>query len=109
VAGNAPAMVSFEPRGESSSMSQAIVDPHELRRFAHQLERFASELESQMLMLRGQLNSLGQSWRDQENEKFMQEFDETLAATNRFLEATRQHVPFLLRKAERVEEYLRQR
>ena len=50
----------------------------------HQLERFASELESQMLMLRGQLNALGQSWRDQENEKFMQEFDETLAATNRF-------------------------
>ena len=87
-------------------MSQAIVDPNELRRFAHQLERFSSELESQMLMLRGQLNALGQSWRDQENEKFMQEFDETLAATNRFLEATRQHVPFLLRKAERVEEYL---
>ncbi|HTU27086.1 MAG TPA: WXG100 family type VII secretion target [Pirellulales bacterium] len=90
-------------------MAQAIVDPHELRRFAHQLERFASELESQMLMLRGQVTSLAQTWRDQENEKFAQEFDETLAATNRFMEATRQHIPFLLRKADRVEEYLRQR
>ena len=90
-------------------MSQAIVDPHELRRFARQLERFTSELESQMLLLRGQLNALGQSWRDQENEKFMQEFDETLAATNRFMEAARTHIPFLLRKADRVEEYLRQR
>ena len=30
-------------------------------------------------------------------------------ATNRFLEAARAHAPFLLRKADRVEEYLRQR
>src|SRR5262245_35069567 len=86
-------------------MSQAIVDPNELRRFAHQLERFAGELENQMLLLRGQLNSLSQSWRDQEQQKFADEFEQTLAATNRFLEAARQHVPFLLRKAERVEDY----
>jgi uncharacterized protein YukE len=90
-------------------MSQAIVDPHELRRFARNLERFSTELENQMVVLRGQLNNLGQSWRDQEQVKFTEEFEQTLIATNRFLEATRQHVPFLLRKAERVEEYLRQR
>jgi uncharacterized protein YukE len=90
-------------------MSQAIVDPNELRRFAHNLERFSGELQNQMLILRGQLNSLGQTWRDQEHEKFTAEFDQTLAATNRFLEAARMHVPFLMRKAERIEEYLRQR
>ena len=90
-------------------MSQAIVDPAELRRFAHNLERFTSELESQMSALRGQLINLGQSWRDQEHEKFAQEFDETLLATSRFVEATERHIPFLLRKADRVEEYLRQR
>ena len=39
----------------------------------------------------------------------MQEFDETLAATNRFMESARNHIPFLLRKADRVEEYLRQK
>ncbi|HEX3724710.1 MAG TPA: WXG100 family type VII secretion target [Pirellulales bacterium] len=90
-------------------MSQAIVDPNELRRFAHNLERFSSELQNQMLMLRGQLNGLGQSWRDQEHQKFAEEFEQTLMATNRFLEAAREHVPFLLRKADRVEDYLRQR
>ncbi|MEX0676240.1 MAG: WXG100 family type VII secretion target [Pirellulales bacterium] len=90
-------------------MSQAIVDPQDLRRFAHQLERFSSDLQNQMLVLRGQLTGLGQSWRDQEHEKFVQEFEQTLIATNRFLEATRLHIPFLLRKAERAEEYLRQR
>jgi uncharacterized protein YukE len=90
-------------------MSQAIVDPEELRRFARQLERFSNELENQMLALRGQLTTLGQSWRDQEHEKFLQDFEQTLIATNRFVEATRTHIPFLLRKAERAEDYLRQR
>ena len=90
-------------------MSQAIVDPAELRRFAHNLQRFSTELQNQMLLLRGQLNGLSQSWRDQEQLKFAEEFEQTLVATNRFLEATSQHVPFLLRKAERVEDYLRQR
>jgi uncharacterized protein YukE len=90
-------------------VSQAIVDPNELRRFARNLERFSTELQNQMLVLRGQLTGLGQSWRDQEHEKFVQEFEQTLMATNRFMEAAQQHVPFLLRKADRVEEYLRQR
>jgi len=90
-------------------MSQAIVNPADLRKFAKALDRFSNELQSQMLMLKGQLNNLGQSWRDQEHEKFSQEFEHTLIATNRFLEATRLHVPFLMRKADRAEEYLRQR
>ena len=96
-------------RAGACSVSQAIVDPNELRRFARNLERFSAELQNQMLMLRGQLNTLGQSWRDQEQVKFTEEFELTLAATNRFLESAQQHVPFLLRKADRVEEYLRQR
>ena len=52
---------------------------------------------------------LGRNLRDQEQEKFTSEFEQTLLATNRFLEAARQHVPFLMRKAERIEDYLRQR
>jgi hypothetical protein len=55
------------------------------------------------------MGSLGQTWRDQEHEKFVQEFDQTMQVVNRFLEASSQHIPFLLRKAERVEEYLQQR
>jgi uncharacterized protein YukE len=90
-------------------MSQAIVDPNEVRRFARNLERFSSELQNQMLLLRGQLIGLGQTWRDQEHEKFAQEFEQTLLVTNRFIEAAQAHVPFLMRKADRVEDYLRQR
>ena len=90
-------------------MGQAIVDPQELRRFAHNLKAFTTELENQMSMLRGQMVSLGESWRDQEHEKFAEEFEQTIQVVNRFLEVSNQHIPFLLRKAERVEEYLHQR
>lgn len=90
-------------------MSQAIVNPSELRRFAHNLQKFNNELQNQMAMLRGQLTSLGQTWRDQEHEKFAQEFQETMLVMNRFVEAANQHIPVLLRKAERADEYLNQK
>ncbi|MEX0711107.1 MAG: WXG100 family type VII secretion target [Pirellulales bacterium] len=90
-------------------MSKAIVDPAELRRFAHGLKLFNSDLESRITALNGQMRALGQSWRDQEHEKFAAEFDETMAALARFVQVSEQHIPFLLRKAERIEEYLQQR
>ncbi len=90
-------------------MSQAIVDPAELRRFAHNLKVFNSELQNRLSTLHGQLVALGQSWRDHEHQKFREEFDQTLAVVGRFVEASEGHIPYLLRKAERVEEYLQQR
>ncbi len=90
-------------------MAQAIVNPEELRRFAVNLRRFNNDLLGQMTAVHGQLVGLGQSWRDKEHEKFVEEFETTLTVMRKFVEATNQHVPFLLRKAERVEEYLQQR
>jgi hypothetical protein len=90
-------------------MAQAIVDPAELRRFAHSLKKFNGELHHGMSVLYGQLVALGDTWRDQEHDKFRQEFEETLRVVEKFLAASEVHIPFLLRKAERVEEYLQQR
>jgi WXG100 family type VII secretion target len=90
-------------------MSQAIVDPSELRRFAQNLKHFNTELQNQMAVLHGQLLNLGQTWRDREHQKFVEEFEQTMQAIGRFIEATNQHIPFLLRKAQRIEEYLQQR
>jgi uncharacterized protein YukE len=90
-------------------MPQAIVDPAELKRFAHNLKQFTNELQNQILVLHGQLVGLGDTWRDQEHEKFVQEFEDTMRVLQHFTEAADQHVPFLLRKAERIEEYLQQR
>lgn len=90
-------------------MSQAIVDPGELRRFAHNLKQFNQELEERMKSLRGQLQSLGATWRDQEHKKFLEDFEHHTKAIAKYIEATNDHAPFLLRKAERIEEYLQQR
>jgi uncharacterized protein YukE len=90
-------------------MPQAIVDPQELRRFAHNLKRFNDDLQNNMQVLHGQLSGLSQTWRDKEHDKFVEEFEQTMMVVGRFIEAANLHIPFLMRKAERVEEYLQQR
>jgi len=90
-------------------MSQAVVDPAELRRFAHNLKRFSEDLQMSLAGLHGQMLTLSETWRDQEHAKFVEDFEQTLKMLNRFTEATSLHVPFLVHKAERIEEYLQQR
>lgn len=90
-------------------MARAIVDPEELRRFAANLKHFNTELSHQLAVLQGQFAGLGDTWRDQEHDKFAQDFQETVQVLNRFVEAATQHIPYLMRKADRIEEYLSQR
>lgn len=90
-------------------MAQAIVDPAEVRRFAHNLKRFNNDVQTNLAALHGQLLGLGDTWRDQEHERFIQEFEQTVAALEKFLDTANEHIPFLMRKAERIEEYLTQR
>lgn len=89
-------------------MSQAVVDPLELRRFAHHLKQFNGDLRERLSGLHAEMTRLSDTWRDQEHEKFKQEFEQTLHVIEHFLEVSDQHVPFLQRKAERIDEYLSQ-
>jgi WXG100 family type VII secretion target len=90
-------------------MAQAVVDPAELRRFATNLKRFTEDLEGQVSQISSQLQHLGSTWRDQEHIKFQEAFSDTLQAIKRFVKVAQEHAPYLLRKAERVEDYLQQR
>jgi len=90
-------------------MARAIVDPGELRRFANDLKRFNAELQRQMTAMQGRFNALGQTWRDQEQRKFAEEFEHAMRALTRFTKAADEQVPYLLRKADRAEAYLDQR
>ena len=90
-------------------MAQAIANPEEIRRFAARLKQFNNDLLNQLSAIHGQVSALGQTWRDREHAKFVEEFDATLTTVKRFVDVTNQHIPFLLRKAERLEEYLQQR
>ncbi len=90
-------------------MTQAIVDPGELRLFAQMLKQFNQDLSDRSTALASQLHSLSSTWRDQENLKFTEQFEQHLRYIQRFVDANNQHIPYLLRKAERIEEYLQQR
>lgn len=90
-------------------MSQAIMDPEKVRRFADELRRFNSDLQNRMISLQARFTALGDTWQDQEHEKFAEEFVQTMRALKKFIELSNQQTPFLLRKAQRIEEYLHQR
>jgi uncharacterized protein YukE len=90
-------------------MPQAIMDPSEVRRFAEELQRFNRDLQSRIGSLQARFAALGESWQDQEHSKFSDEFKQTMKVLKKFVEVSDQHVPYLLRKAQRIEEYLGQR
>jgi len=90
-------------------MPQAIVDPEELRRFAQSLKKFNSDVQDRVASLSGQLAALERTWRDQEHKKFAEEFEQQIQVLARLIEMIDRHIPYLLRKAEIIEEYLQQR
>jgi uncharacterized protein YukE len=90
-------------------MPQAIASPEELERFAQNLKHFNAQLKDSMARLEGQFANLGDTWRDQEQLKFDQEFQQTMRVLHHFMRTADAHIPFLLRKAQRLREYLNQR
>ena len=84
-------------------MAQAIMDPDEVRRFAEELKRFNLDLQNRMAALQARFTALGDSWQDQEHEKFGEEFVSTMKVLKKFVEFSEKHTPFLLRKAQRTE------
>jgi uncharacterized protein YukE len=90
-------------------MPQAIVDPEELRRFAQNLKKFGNEVQERITFLNGQSVALGRTWRDQEQKKFAEEFEQHMKVISRFVEIIDRHITYLVRKAEIIEEYLKQR
>jgi uncharacterized protein YukE len=90
-------------------MAQAIMDPEEVRRFAKELKRFNDDIQVKASSLQARFAALGSTWQDQEHEKFAEEFITTMKVLKKFTEVSEKHTPYLLRKAQRVEEYLDQR
>ena len=90
-------------------MAQAIMDPEKVRRFAEELQRFHTDLENRLVLLTARFSNLGDTWQDQEHEKFSEEFKQAMKALKKFIEVSKAHTPYLLRKAQRIEEYLNQR
>lgn len=90
-------------------MGKAHVDPAELRRFAQDLNRFNNELQGLVSGLHARMRGLESSWRDQEQRKFAEAFEQTVKVLGGFLQDSHTHVQFLNKKANLIEEYLKQR
>jgi uncharacterized protein YukE len=87
-------------------MAQAIVDPEHLRQFAGLLRRYNQQLHDSTTTLTQAMGRLSESWRDQEHHKFSDEFEEQLRQVQRLVERSELHIPYLLKKAELIEQYL---
>ena len=61
-------------------MNQAIADPEQLRQFAAHLHRFSEEIKNLSGNLSGHMNQLEQTWRDEQQRKFADEFQFSDAA-----------------------------
>ena len=85
------------------------MDPEEVRRFAKELKRFNEDVQTKAASLQARFAALGSTWQDQEQQKFAEEFITTMKVIRKFVEVSEKHTPFLLRKAQRIEEYLDQR
>jgi len=85
------------------------MDPEEVRRFAKELKRFNDDVATRASALQARFSALGSTWQDQEADKFAEEFVTTMKVLRKFVEISEQHTPYLLRKAQRIEEYLDQR
>lgn len=89
-------------------MAKANVDPAELRRFSQELNRFNNDLHTLLSGLHARMRALEATWRDQEQRKFTEAFEQTVKTLGGFLDNSHQHVQFLAKKATLIEEYLKQ-
>ena len=85
------------------------MDPEEVRRFAKELKRFNDDVQTRAQALNAKFMALASTWQDQEHAKFAEEFVSTMKVLKKFMEVSEQHTPFLMRKAQRIEDYLDQR
>ena len=71
--------------------------------------RFNTNLENRLVLLQARFSALSDTWQTQKHEKFADEFKEAMKALKKFVELSKEHTPYLLRKAKHIEEYLQQR
>lgn len=84
-------------------MSEAFVDPDRLRAFAHSLVAYSDHTGTSLARLQTQLQRLGSTWRDQEYERFVQEFQKTKTQLATLQAEVDKLVPVLATDAEKAD------
>lgn len=90
-------------------MSQAVVDPEQVRRFAGHLDQSAASIREQKSGTLASFARLHETWRDDKYARFDQLFTESMKLLERYLQQSEQYSGFLKQKAARAQKYLDQR
>ena len=86
-------------------MANVIVDPEEMRKFANYLLKLAMDLRTMKMETRYKMHHLNQSWRDNENARFVQQFEQELKPLDKLIQMAEDYRRFLLLKASTLDNY----
>ena len=87
-------------------MAQANADPDDLEDFAGNLSSYVEEIESLTSEMQQRFAGLSDTWQDQEQQRFADEFDQLTATLRRFSAAVEPLIPHLRTKASHLRDYL---
>lgn len=87
-------------------MAEIYVNADELEQFARNLFQFAKSVEEIQQALRAGLANLSSTWRDQEYERFRDEFLKTERVINELLTEIRSVHPHLMEDVQFIRQYL---
>ena len=86
-------------------MSQVHANPDDLRSFASRLQACGEAIEEEAASTSAAFAALGDTWNDAKSVEFEEAFEELRDCIRRFTAACDEHVPYLHRLADRLEEY----
>ena len=90
-------------------MSQIIVEPEEILRFAAELKAFTEQVRERMWCLRAlraSFSRLGGTFPDQQDQEFAMDFEGTMRLLAKLVCIAEEYTPLLIRKAQLLEGYL---
>jgi len=87
-------------------MSDVHGNPDEMRQFAYHLNKLAMDLRGLGLTTRVKMNHLSQSWRDNENTQFAQQFEHDIKPLEKIIQTAEEYSNFLKKKAATLDVYL---
>lgn len=85
-------------------MARVMVEPEDLRDFANTIRKYLDTMESETNNLKNSFDKL--EWEDIKNQQFSEILEELLRVLLNFKEGAEEQIPYLIKQAETLEEYL---
>ena len=87
-------------------MSDVHGNPDEMRQFAYHLNKLAMDFRGLRDSTRAKMNHLNQSWRDNENAQFVQQFEQDVKPLEKLIETAEKYSDFLKKKASKLDDFI---